>query len=283
MNRIAIGLSCVLIPVLVCGAAEKPAPPPPNVKATTDKVTIRGTTVEFTLVQLPAGKITLKDADGKDVEHTIKPIWIGQTEVTWPEYDNFWQILDVADAKQAAAMRTDKIAIRSRPSTPYHPPDRNWGHDGSPAGSMFCREAKAYCAWLSEKTGHKYRLPTEAEWEYACRAGGPAVKIDKVADLKAVAWFSANSEDQTHPVAKLKPNAWGLYDMLGNVAEWVTMPDGGEAVAGGSYQDDAEDVHSGRREAYSKKQWQKDDPQIPQGKSWLSNGGHVGFRLVRED
>jgi formylglycine-generating enzyme required for sulfatase activity len=283
MNRIAITLSSVLIPVLVCGAAERPAPPPPNVKATTDKVTIRGSTVEFTLVQLPAGKITLKDADGKDVEHAIKPIWIGQTEVTWPEYDNFWQILDVPDAKQASAMRTDKVAIRSRPSTPYSPPDRGWGHDGSPAGSMFGREAKAYCKWLSEKTGHTYRLPTEAEWEYACRAGAAGPVKPSKAELKDVAWYSNNSEDQTHPVAKKKPNAWGLYDMLGNVAEWVTMPDGSEAVAGGSFQDDAEDISSDHREPYSRKKWQKDDPQDPQGKSWLSNGGHVGFRLVREN
>jgi len=184
--------------------------------------------------------------------------------------------------KQRSGMRTDKEAIRSRPSTPYSPTDRGWGHDGSPAGSMFCREAKAYCKWLSEKTGHKYRLPTEAEWEYACRAGGGPAKPSK-AELKEVAWYVDNADDQTHPVAKKRPNAWGLYDTLGNVAEWVTTLDGGEAVAGGSFKDEAEDVHSGAREVYNNRVWQKDDPQNPQGKSWLASGGFVGFRVVRED
>jgi len=249
---------------------------------TTDAIRIPNTVVEFTLVKLPPGKVAIKDKDGKETEVEIKPVWIGKTEVTWEEYDVFWQILDVPDVKQRSGMRTDKEAIRSRPSTPYSPPDRGWGHDGSPAGSMFCREAKAYCKWLSEKTGHKYRLPTEAEWEYACRAGGGPAKPSK-AELKEVAWYVDNADDQTHPVAKKRPNAWGLYDTLGNVAEWVTTLDGGEAVAGGSFKDEAEDVHSGAREVYNNRVWQKDDPQNPQGKSWLASGGFVGFRIVRED
>jgi formylglycine-generating enzyme required for sulfatase activity len=147
---------------------------------------------------------------------------------------------------------------------------------------MFCREAKRYCEWLSQQTKHKYRLPTEAEWEYACRAGGPPVKADP-AELKKLAWYEDNSGDQSHPVGEKAPNPWGLYDMLGNVAEWVTMLDGREAVAGGSWQDEAENIHSGAREFYDNKKWQKTDPQKPQGSSWLSDGGHVGFRVVRED
>ncbi len=191
-------------------------------------------------------------------------------------------MLDIFPESDRKGMKSDKETIRSRPSAPYSPPDRNWGHDHSPAGSMFCREAKVYCVWLSKITGHKYRLPTEAEWEYACRAGGPAVKLP-VPRLKEVAWFANNSDGQTHPVAKLKPNAWGLYDTLGNVAEWVTMLDGSEAVAGGSFQEEPEDVHPAQREAYNNGKWQKNDPQIPQGRSWLSDGGFVGFRVVRED
>jgi formylglycine-generating enzyme required for sulfatase activity len=259
-------------------AGDQPKELPSPLKRTVERVP--SSTATFTLLQLPAGKITIKDKDGKSTEVEIKPVWIGQTEVTWDEYDVFWVASDLPEA-QRAGVKSDKFVIRSRPSVPYSPPDRGWGHDGSPAGSMFCREAKVYCEWLSKATGHKYRLPTEAEWEYACRAGGPEVRLDATA-LKEVAWFELNSEDQTHPVARKKPNAWGLYDTLGNVAEWVTTLDGREAVAGGAYNDAAEDVHSGARVPFTPL-WQKTDPQDPQGRSWLSDGGHLGFRVVRED
>jgi formylglycine-generating enzyme required for sulfatase activity len=267
-RRWVMGL-CGLLAVAAwsCRAEEKP-------KTVDD--TIPNTTVKFTMVQVPAGKITIKDKDGKDAEFAIKPIWIGKTEVTWDEYDNFWQCLDLPKDERGPAVKS-----KSRPSAPYEPPDRGWGHEGSPAGSMFCREAKRYCEWLSKKTGKKYRLPTEAEWEYACRAGGPPVKLEK-GPLKEVAWFADNSDDMTHPVAQKKPNAWGLYDTLGNVAEWVIRADGTEAVAGGSFQDEAEDVNSAARAVYSPA-WQRKDPQDPKGQSWFSNGGHVGFRIVRED
>lgn len=238
--------------------------------------TIPKTTVKFTTLQLPAGKITIKDKDGKDTEVAVKPIWIGKTEVTWDEYDVFWACLDLPMSERKAAVKNG-----SRPSKPYELPDRNWGHDGSPAGSMFCREAQRYCEWLSKKTGKKYRLPTEAEWEYACRCGGAPLKPEK-AELKKMAWYADNAEDQTHPVAQKDPNAWGFYDMLGNVAEWVIRLDGTEAVAGGSYKDEIEDVNSSAREVYSKA-WQRHDPQSPQGKSWFSDGGHLGFRIVREE
>jgi formylglycine-generating enzyme required for sulfatase activity len=275
VGRLVLG---VALAGATCSADDKT---PSARETTTDKITIPGTVVEFTLVKLPAGKVTIKDKDGKEKAYNIKPIWIGRTEVTWDEFDIFWQALDLPQ-NQRAGVKSDQLVIRSRPSVPYAPPDRNFGHDGSPAGSMFFREAKNYCEWLSSKTRHTYRLPTEAEWEYACRAGGPPFKPDKE-QLKKVAWFYLNSDEQTHPVAQKEPNVWGLYDMLGNVAEWVTLMDGGEAVAGGSYKDEAEGVHSGAREKFSVEKWQKRDSQEPKGRSWLSDGEHVGFRLVRED
>lgn len=230
--------------------------------------TIAGSTVKFDLVQLPAGKVTV---GGKEFE--IKPVWIGKTEVTWDEYDIYWQRTDLKAEEVKAGFDAE-----NRPSKPYAPPDRGFGRAGYPAGSIAFAEAQKYVKWLSKKTGHKYRLPTEAEWTYACKAGGDG----KVADLKKVAWFSANAEDKTQPVAKKDPNAWGLFDTLGNVAEWAVRPDGVGVACGGSFQDDAPDVTCDSHAEYDKS-WQRDDPQDPKGKSWLSNGAHIGIRVVRED
>jgi len=266
----ALIASIIFLPL--ARAEEKPTLP-------TTKETIKAfnASAEFTLVKLPAGKITLKDKDNKPTEYEIKSIWIGQTEVTWDCYDIFWQRGDL----NAEQIKTGFDAS-NRPSKPYSPPDRGWGKEGSPAGSLFCSAAKKYCDWLSKRTGHTYRLPTEAEWEYAARAGGPELKPSK-AELRETAWYLGNSEDQTHPVAQKKANPWGLYDMLGNVAEWVTTMDGKEAAAGGSYTDEGQEISSSARETYTEKRHQKDDSQIPKGSSWLSNGAHLGFRVVRED
>ncbi len=94
-------------------------------------------------------------------------------------------------------------------------------HEGDdlPVTTMSWKDAQEFCARLSEKEGARYRLATEAEWEYACRAGAPGpVPAD---DRDAVAWFADNSEGRAHPVGQRRPNAWGLFDMLGNVAEWT--------------------------------------------------------------
>jgi formylglycine-generating enzyme required for sulfatase activity len=88
-----------------------------------------------------------------------------------------------------------------------------------PVTSVSWKEAQEFCLKLSQREGATYRLPTEAEWEYACRAG--ARDPSDAAELDAVAWHADNSEGTTHPVGSKKPNAWGLHDMLGNVAEWT--------------------------------------------------------------
>jgi formylglycine-generating enzyme required for sulfatase activity len=236
----------------------------------TDKIEIPNTVVKFDLVKLPGGKVTV---GGKEVE--VKPFAIGKHEVTWDEYDVYWQRLDLTAEQVKAGFDAE-----NRPSKPYAPPDRGYGHNGFPAGSMTFLEAQKYVKWLSKKTGHKYRLPTEAEWVYAAKAGGDG-KADKDA-LEKVAYFSDNGEDKTHKVGSKEPNAFGLYDTLGNVAEWVIQPSGEGAVIGGSFQDDAADVTVESKAEYTPA-WQRDDPQDPKGKSWLSNGAHIGIRLVRED
>jgi len=92
--------------------------------------------------------------------------------------------------------------------------------DDLPVTSVSWQEAQEFCLALSRKEGRTYRLPTEAEWEYACRAGGADPPAGR-AELEAVAWYGDNSEGTTHPVGLKAPNAWGLHDLLGNVAEWT--------------------------------------------------------------
>jgi formylglycine-generating enzyme required for sulfatase activity len=262
-----VGLLLALPPAAL--AQDKPAP-----KTASD--TVPTTTVPLELVQLPAGKLTLKDKDGKETTYQIKPLWMSKTEITWDHYYPFSESRDLTPDQVAK-----KFDAENRPSRPYAVPHGEWGPEGYPANRIHELAAKKFCAWLSKKTGKKYRLPTEAEWEYACRAGGAPYAPPRDL-LKEVAWYVSNSQDHVHAVAKKKPNAWGFYDMFGNVGEWVTGPDGLCVVKGGSYQDEAGDVNSSARQPYNP-DWQRDDAYDPKGKAWLSNGAHIGFRVVRED
>lgn len=101
--------------------------------------------------------------------------------------------------------------------------------DQLPVEHVTWHEAAEFCRRLGEKEGRHYRLPTEAEWEYACRAGSTAAYStgkDEAA-LAEAGWYQRNSGNQSHPVGQKKPNAWGLHDMHGNVSEWCAdRPDG---------------------------------------------------------
>jgi len=182
--------------------------------------------------------------------------------------------------------------------------------DEGPQHPVLCithHAAMEYCRWLSAKTGKTYRLPTEAEWEYACRAGTKTAYFfgDDPKKLGDYAWFAGNAEDMTHPVGTKKPNPWGLYDMYGNVAEWcldaykkdayagfpadkltlepVLLPTGTrfpDVARGGSWADEANRCRSATRRG-SDKSWIKRDPQRPQSIWWLTDAEFVGFRIMR--
>ena len=209
-------------------------------------------------------------ADGK-----IRPIWISKTEIPWDVFDVYAFNLDEGEP---GGKGVDAV---SRPTKPYLPPDRGLGHEGYAAISVGFKNAQEFCTWLSARTGKHYRLPTEQEWEHACRAG--STKAYGVADdadgLKDYAWFAENADNAPHPIARKKPNTWGLYDMQGNVLEWVVGADGKPTTCGGSWRDPGDKLKPDARQKQDPS-WNTTDPQIPKSSWWLSDGPFVGFRIV---
>jgi formylglycine-generating enzyme required for sulfatase activity len=197
-------------------------------------------------------------------------LWIGRTEVTWDQFDVFVFGLDQPEATPRAG-----VDLITRPSRPYLPPDRGFGHDGYPAMSMSHHSAAEFCRWLSGKTGRKFRLPTELEWERACRGGGEGTPLEDHA------WMRSNSGDKPHPVGQRLSNALGLMDLQGNVAEWCTDAEGKPVARGGSYKDDASALRCGSRMLPSPA-WNSSDPQIPKSRWWMADCSFVGFRVVCE-
>jgi formylglycine-generating enzyme required for sulfatase activity len=220
------------------------------------------------MVRIPAGSIQVRG-----IEVPVPALWVAKTELEWKAFDIWAFRLDLPEAVIASG----EYDAEARPSRPYGAPDRGFGHDGYPAIGMTFQAAKNFCAWLAEQTGRPFRLPNEAEWEYAARAGAES----EPTDLDSVSWNWDNGDDKTQPVGRLAPNAWGLHDMLGNVAEWAVDLEGQPVVCGGSFYDKKEDIRFTRRE-YQSPDWQMRDPQNPKSAWWLSDGPFVGFRVVFE-
>jgi formylglycine-generating enzyme required for sulfatase activity len=260
--------------VLMTSFAAADAPKPATQPSGPHAQEIPGSTVTIDMVPIPGGEF--KPATGEPVK--IKPLFMSKFEVTWDAYDIFAFQLDMTDKDKAAG-----VDAKSRPSRPYAAPDHGFGHHNYAVIHVSKFAAEQFCVWLNKKTGRNYRLPTEAEWEYACRAG--STTMPEASGLDAVAWYWDNAEDKTHPVGKKSPNGWGLYDMLGNVAEFVTIPgepkDAKAVACGGSYDDKPEDVSCVARK-HQDPSWNVTDPQNPKSKWWLSDGMFVGFRIVCE-
>jgi formylglycine-generating enzyme required for sulfatase activity len=235
--------------------------------------TLPGSVVKLKMQPIPGGKVTIR---GQQVE--VKPFFIAQTETPWEAYDVFLASGPSSKPYDQTAFAPDAIA---RPSKSYILPDLGWGHHGYPVINVSITSVTMFCRWLSATTHKKYRLPTEAEWEFACREGiDTAWKADK-AVLPKEAWFAGNSKGLTHPVGKKLPNKFGLFDMLGNVGEWATGLDGKEVLCGGTFKDSLAGLTPSMRRHWTPK-WQETDPQIPKSRWWLADGNFVGFRLVCE-
>jgi formylglycine-generating enzyme required for sulfatase activity len=279
---------------------------------------IEHTEVTFEMVPIPGGTFIMGspdteddrgDDEGPQREIKIDPFWMGKYEVTWDEYENWMHDMDIQRRKvlNLEPSPRDKAAEEyqlSQPTEPYTDMTFGMGKSKHPAICMTQLAARVYCMWLTEKTGRHYRLPTEAEWEYACRAGTTTAYYfgDDPDELDDYGWYYDNADEKYHEVGSLKPNPWGLYDMHGNVAEWVLdqySPDGYPAsdgvldnplviptklyprvVRGGSWDDDPDKLRSAAR-AFSEPEWKDQDPQLPQSIWYHTDAIHVGFRIVR--
>ncbi|MBK7877588.1 MAG: SUMF1/EgtB/PvdO family nonheme iron enzyme [Planctomycetes bacterium] len=204
-----------------------------------------------------------------------KPLWFATTELPWEAYDVY---LFRQDEEQK--LTTPAVDAVTRSTQPYIPMDQGFGHAGYPALSMSCLSAQSFCEWLSAHTGRRYRLPTEAEWEHAARAGetGDWLGGDALDDY---AWTAANSGAKTHPCAARKPNAFGLHDVIGNTGEWCLAPDGTGILRGGSYRSTRDEARFSAR-LLQEPAWNRRDPQIPKSKFWLTDAPFAGFRVVCE-
>lgn len=269
------------------------------------KQDIPGSALAFKMVPVKAGSFTIgspasekgRNADeGPQKKIEISAFWIGAYEVTRDELDVF--------LRDETTSQNDDVDAITRPSPQYIDLSYGMGKEGGfPANSMSQYGALMYCHWLYKKTGIFYRLPTEAEWEYACRAGSNTTYFfgNDSTQLEKYAWYEKNSGEKFHKTGEKLPNAWGLYDMLGNVMEWTLdhyeadryakmpakdpMVKGNEerypkALRGGGYLSSPADLRPAKRTP-SNPVWNRRDPQIPKSRWWITDAPWVGFRIVR--
>jgi formylglycine-generating enzyme required for sulfatase activity len=268
-------------------------------------VTIPNTTASYDMVPVPAGEF-LMGSSGAEARAAEQPqhkvrvdaFWMQARETSWDQFIMF-MFADQANELEHPDTLVDAL---SRPTSPHVDMSFGRGTAGFPAISMTQHAANKYAQWLSAKTGEFYRLPTEAEWEYACRAGSTAaVPGGSVGDS---AWYADNAgtneypDGTYHPGGTKRPNAWGLYDMLGNVMEWTldqyapypaspqdnpwvksTTPYP-HVVRGGSWGNDASGVSCTVRVG-SDADWKRQDPQLPKSVWYMTDAQWLGFRLVR--
>ncbi len=286
---------------------------------------IPGSDVHFEMIPIPGGHFLLgspedeqgrEENEGPQVKVTIDPFWMGKTEVTWAEYDEFMNLYEVFKDFEARGIRPvgqDNLVDAITTPTPLYDPEHTYEYGKSPekpAVTMTQYAAKQYTKWLSGITEAQYRLPTEAEWEYACRAGSATAYFfgDDAGELEDYAWFFDNADDGPQAVGTKKPNPYGLYDMHGNVAEWTVdafTVDGYSqqtqqgltgvssakwpnkpfpcTLRGGCWEFDAAQLRCAARLGSDDPEWKEYDPNYPKSPWWFTTdpARGVGFRMVR--
>ena len=297
--------------------------------------TVPGTTAAISMIAIPGGSFKMgspeseafhqaDEAPQRNVE--VSRFFMGELEVTW---DQFWAFYGETMSEgrtppmviYANNSREDVDAV-SGPTPPFGFPDQGWGMGDRPAITMTHYSAQTFCQWLSLKTGKKYRLPTEAEWEYAARGGtsgayffeGSPKKYSNegfwnglfgadTAYINRYAVYVNNSKSRTEEPSLVQANPFGLKNMLGNVMEYCSdwyaedaysqLSDGAvdpkgpefgteHVVRGGNYTSDAAELRCAARSHTQHDEWLRTDPQNPKSIWWYSDIKGIGFRVVCE-
>jgi formylglycine-generating enzyme len=292
---------------------------------------IPGTNVAFEMVAIPGGTFKMgspedeqfrKQDEGPLRKVTLSEFWMSKNEVTWDEYLAFFRATGSQGRTEGQEVTKKNIDAITGATPPWGAPDQGWGKGSRPAITMSWHAANVYCQWLSKVTGKKYRLPTEAEWEYACRGGtetpyffpgnpkdfsstGFLKKLLKpdTSNIASRVIYKLNSSSKTQEPSAVQENPFGLKNMSGNVAEFcldfysadfykndsleLINPKGPLAgqehvIRGGSFKSDAKDVRSAARDFTRTNAWLMTDPQMPKSIWWYSDCIDVGFRVVCE-
>lgn len=287
------------------------SPPVSGTEMADYEAKIPQTGVLYHMVAIPGGEFLMgsppdeahrRDDEGPQRIVEVAPFWMGKFEVTWEQFEPF-MVTDVVRNKDGSPRNPEPSAplpaIVSGPTVPYTEMDFGMGKGKHPSICMTQHAASKFCQWLSAQTGHFYRLPTEAEWEYACRAGTNTAYYfgNDPSDLGKYEWYwTEGGLDRYREVGLKKPNPWGLYDMHGNVMEWcldqyypdayatgrTTIPPTQlfpRVVRGGSWYDDAENLRSAVRTGSA--DWNGQDADLPKSIWYLSDSQWLGFRLIR--
>ncbi len=318
LPKIGIDALCLLFGMLIVVTGYRIGLKPVSLSEKFDTYTepISGSEEAIAMTPVPGGTFMMGSAADKPNHeadegppHKVKvdSFWMGTYEITWDQYDLFVKE-EIDDLKQQlpvageVTMQADAVSL---PTPPYVDMSFGMGREGYPAINMTHYAAVMFTKWLTAKTGHFYRLPTEAEWEYACRAGNETAYSfgSDTSDLSEYGWFKANSEGRYHRIGQKNPNNFGLYDMHGNVAEWTMdqyrenyftqlegevsdnplfLPDElyPRSLRGGSWADEPSELRCANREG-SIKRWKRRDPQLPKSRWWLTDAPFLGFRVVR--
>lgn len=291
---------------------------------------IPGTEAEMTMIPIPGGEFLLGSLDSDphkqadelpQVRVSVEPFWMARTEVSWAEYLPFMNLYEHFKEFEHRKIRlVDKknpVDAITAPTELYDPSFTfQYGEDPQqPAVTMTQYAAKQFTKWVSGVTGHMYRLPSEAEWEYACRAGTTTAYHfgDDPQQLDEYAWHSGNTPDEEpQKVGTKKPNPWGLHDMHGSVWEWVldgyaedgyqhlVSPNNGQAipakdairwpdkayprvVRGGSWEGKPDRCRAAAKMGSDDPAWKQEDPNLPLSPWWFTSdpARGVGFRMVR--